>query len=318
MRVDFDVAMEVAAHEALIRQTYKDSKGVLTWCVGMTNATGHRVERYIGKPQPLQHCMNLFVWALTSYAEQVRRAFKDRPLTQAQFAAAVSFHWNTGAIGKASWVRHWLKGEDALARAAFMNWVTPPEIEERREKERDLFFDGEWSNDGTMLEFTKVRPSMAPDWSSGRRINVAEELRIAFGGSPDVVLDQAPDPDAVPAAPTLSPASVPTPKYRREPEEPMSAPIGHNGGPPLNPDLSPVDQTNKANKSAGGAVLGAGGIGGGIVFLWSLTPYFPVEWAGNPQAMIVLTGLFGSIFAGVSAWIGAYRATDRRFMDEPS
>lgn len=51
MRVDFNVAMEVAAYEALVRQTYKDSKGVLTWCVGMTNATGHRVERYIGKPQ---------------------------------------------------------------------------------------------------------------------------------------------------------------------------------------------------------------------------------------------------------------------------
>ena len=100
MRVDFDVAMEVAAHEALVRQTYKDSKGVLTWCVGMTSATGHRVERYIGKPQSVQHSMNLHAWALTSYARQVQDAFKARPLTQAQFAAAL--HWNTGATKRAS------------------------------------------------------------------------------------------------------------------------------------------------------------------------------------------------------------------------
>lgn len=58
--VDFDVTMEVAGHEALIRQTYKNGGGVLTWCVGMTNATGHKVERYIGKPASLQHCMNIY------------------------------------------------------------------------------------------------------------------------------------------------------------------------------------------------------------------------------------------------------------------
>lgn len=56
--VDFDVAIEVASHKALIRQTYKDSVGVLTWCVGMTNATGHKVDRYIGKLAALQHCVN--------------------------------------------------------------------------------------------------------------------------------------------------------------------------------------------------------------------------------------------------------------------
>ena len=51
--VDYDVAMEVAGHEAIIRQAYKDSKGIWTWSVGLTSATGHVVERYIGKPQSL-------------------------------------------------------------------------------------------------------------------------------------------------------------------------------------------------------------------------------------------------------------------------
>src|SRR5690554_2778121 len=123
--------LELASHEALVRQTYKDSVGVLTWAVGMTNATGHRVERYVGRPAPLQHCMNVFVWALRQYARQVDEAFAGHRLTESQYAAALSFHWNTGAIKRASWVQHWKAGRHTEARQAFMNWVTPPEITER-------------------------------------------------------------------------------------------------------------------------------------------------------------------------------------------
>ncbi|KFB10322.1 lysozyme [Nitratireductor basaltis] len=204
MRVDFNVAMEVAAHEALVRQAYKDVKGVLTWCVGMTNATGHRVERYIGKRATLQHCMNVYVWALTNYAEQVKEVFKDHPLTQAQFAAAVSFHWNTGAIRSATWVTHFKAGDMKRAREAFLQWRIPAAIIERREKEARLLFDGIWSNDGTMLEFTRVRPNLSIDWSSGRKTSVREEIRLAFEKMDRPELDQVPQPYAKPEQPTLS------------------------------------------------------------------------------------------------------------------
>lgn len=208
MTLTYRGALELASHEALVRQTYKDSVGVLTWCVGMTNATGHRVERYIGKPAPLQHCMNVFVWALRAYAKQVDEAFAGVPLTEAQYAAALSFHWNTGAIKRASWVKHWKAGRVAEARRTFMNWVTPKEITARRQKERDLFFDGKWSGDGTMTEYTRVRPNMTPDWSSARRVSVDKELRAAFAGNPPATVDQAPQPDAQPGAPTLTPSAV--------------------------------------------------------------------------------------------------------------
>lgn len=210
--VDAQVALEVAAHEALVRQTYVDSVGVKTWCVGMTNATGHTVERYIGKPQTVQHCMNIYAWALENYADGVRKAFKGVPISKAQFAAALSFHWNTGAIGRATWVSHFRKGDKAAARKAFMNWVTPKEITARRRKERDLFFDGSWSNDGTMTEFTRVTSRMTPDWSSAKRINVSKELAAAFGRPvKPPVIDQAPQPDAKPKAPTLTPKPTPKP-----------------------------------------------------------------------------------------------------------
>lgn len=203
--VDYDVAIEVATHEALIRQTYKDSRGILTWCVGMTNATGHTVERYIGKPASLSHCMRLYAWALSNYAEQVKQAFGRTKLTKAQFAAAVSFHWNTGKIRKASWVKSFIAGDVDAARRQFMLYRKPAEIIERREKERDLFFDGKWSNNGTMPEYVRLTSRMTPVWSSRIRTDVSAELKAAFARIETPVLDAAPKPDNKPAAPTLSP-----------------------------------------------------------------------------------------------------------------
>jgi lysozyme len=224
--IDYDVAMEVASHEALIRQAYKDSANVLTWCVGMTSATGHSVARYIGNPQPIQHCMNVYVWALRNYSEQVNEAFAGTKLTKAQYAAAVSFHWNTGAIKRASWVKKFKAGDIAGARKAFMNWVTPPEITGRRAAERDLFFDGKWSNNGTMTEFTRLRANMTPDWSSSKRINVSKELKAAFATNETVTVDIAPKPDAKPAAPTLSPRK-PSTETETKPQIPVEPVVVH-------------------------------------------------------------------------------------------
>jgi hypothetical protein len=152
--------------------------------------------------------MDVYVWALDNYAAGVRDVFKGHRLSKAQFAAALSFHWNTGAIKRATWVQHFKAGDMAAAKKAFMNWVTPPEIQGRREKERGLFFDGKWSNDGTMTEFTRLRANMQPDFSSGRRIDVEKELRTAFAIRTSPILDQKPQPDSVPAAPTLTPPTV--------------------------------------------------------------------------------------------------------------
>jgi GH24 family phage-related lysozyme (muramidase) len=171
------VALEVAHHEAVIRQAYKDSVGKWTWSVGLTNASGHNVERYIDSPQPLSKCLEVFVWALERYAEDVREVFSGYDLTEEQFAAALSFHWNTGAIKRASWVKHWKSGDYRTARKRFMDWKRPPEIEERRKAERDLFFVGVWHNQGTMPEYTRVHSNHTPDWSSRVERDVSATLR---------------------------------------------------------------------------------------------------------------------------------------------
>jgi GH24 family phage-related lysozyme (muramidase) len=182
MVVDYDVAMEVASHEAIIRQAYKDSEGVWTWSVGLTSATGHVVERYIGKPQSLEHCLRVYIWALDNYADAVRKAFTGVELSKEQFAAALSFHWNTGQIGKASWVRLFKAGKLAEAKKAFMNYSKPKAIVPRRQSERDLFFNGQWSNAGTMTEYTRVTAKGMPDWGSAKRIFVERELKAALAG----------------------------------------------------------------------------------------------------------------------------------------
>lgn len=178
-KITYKVALEVASHEAIVRQSYKDTKGIWTWSIGLTNASGHNVDRYIGKPQTLQRCLSVYVWALERYAKEVRSAF-TKPLTEAQFAAALSFHYNTGAIKRATWVKSFNAGKIDAAKAEIMNYKKPVEIIPRRQKERDLFFNGIWSNKGTILEY-QVNSKSQP--VSPKSINIEKELKEAFAGN---------------------------------------------------------------------------------------------------------------------------------------
>lgn len=181
MKVTRRVALEVVHHEGIVREAYKDSVGVWTWSVGLTNSSGHNVERYIDKPQSLEHCLGVFVWALDNYADAVRKAFPGG-LTEEQFAAALSFHWNTGAISTATWVKQWNAGDQSKARKSIMNWKSPPEIIPRRKAERDLFFDGKWSGTGMVTEYP-VTASHTPAWNLAKRVDISDALDAAMGAT---------------------------------------------------------------------------------------------------------------------------------------
>ncbi len=172
------IAAELVGHEAIVQEWYLDSQKVGTWGVGVTNASGHNVDRYKDNPQPIAKCLEVYVWLLSEkYAPAVRAAFAGHNLTEAQFAAALSFHYNTGSISKASWVRFWKEGEIAKARTSFMEWRKPPEIIERRQAECDLFFKGEWSGDGMATVFPVRKPSYTPHWGGGKRVDVLTPLK---------------------------------------------------------------------------------------------------------------------------------------------
>ena len=59
---------------------------------------------------------------LLRYAADVARALGNAPTSQSQFDALVSFHYNTGAIGRATLTRRHREGDYAGAQAEFARW----------------------------------------------------------------------------------------------------------------------------------------------------------------------------------------------------
>ncbi|RJY09029.1 lysozyme [Aurantiacibacter aquimixticola] len=64
-----------------------------------------------------------FLADVKRYAAEVDAAIGDTPTTQAQFDAMVSFHYNTGAIGKATLTRKHRAGDHAGAAREFDRWT---------------------------------------------------------------------------------------------------------------------------------------------------------------------------------------------------
>jgi len=166
-------ALEIICHEAIVQEAYKDSKGIWTWSVGLTNAAGINVLAYKDNPQSLEVCLAAYINRLkTAYLPAVLEAFHDYPLQEHELTAALSFHYNTGAIKSASWVQSVRHGHIEQAKVEMMNWRKPASIIERREKERDLFFDGHWCNDGLSLVYPVRKPSYTPDWGRAKKVDV--------------------------------------------------------------------------------------------------------------------------------------------------
>jgi lysozyme len=202
--ITYKTALEIVTHEAIVRQTYYDGGGVPTWSVGLTSATGHKVERYWKSPQSLDHCLRVYIWALNNYADEVRKAFVGCALTEAEFAAALSFHWNTGKISEASWVKSFKAGKIGDAKAQFMLYDKPASIIDRRRAECALFFEGIWKGNGKVTEWTRVKSDGHIDWSSAKIIDISTELRAAIAGdipASDKVIVEEKVPVPVPVTP---------------------------------------------------------------------------------------------------------------------
>lgn len=57
------------------------------------------------------------------FAAQVARAIGDAPTSPGQFDALVSFHYNTGAIARATLTKRHIAGDHAGAATEFGNWI---------------------------------------------------------------------------------------------------------------------------------------------------------------------------------------------------
>jgi lysozyme len=178
------IAIELIAHEGIAREAYKDSVGVWTWSVGVTDASGHVVfPRYKDQPQPLEHCLGVYLWLLrTRYLPPVLAAFGSHEPTEAELGAALSFHWNTGAISRASWIARFVRGHVEDARRAMLEWARPASLLERRKREAALFFDGTWTNDGTARVYAVSKPGYRP--TGAKRVDIRPVIEGLFASNP--------------------------------------------------------------------------------------------------------------------------------------
>ena len=128
-------------HEGVVLKAYRDVVGVLTIGCGLTKASG------VVDPQPgmaitREEASRLLAEALQrNYEPAVAREMPSAE--QHEFDAGVSFHFNTGAIARASWVDAWILGEWDLAHAKLLLWnkgggKVLPGLVRRREEEFSL------------------------------------------------------------------------------------------------------------------------------------------------------------------------------------
>jgi lysozyme len=90
------------------------------WTIGW-GATGPGIRK--GTIWTQHECDARLEGDVARHAADVARAIGKAPTTQAQFDALVSFHYNTGAIGRATLTRLHVAGDHAGAAREFNRWV---------------------------------------------------------------------------------------------------------------------------------------------------------------------------------------------------
>lgn len=94
--------------------------GGAPWTIGW-GATGPGIDP--GTIWTQEQCDARLEHDLVRFAAEVRRALGDAPTSQNQFDALVSFHYNTGAIARATLTKLHRKGDHAGAAAEFDKWI---------------------------------------------------------------------------------------------------------------------------------------------------------------------------------------------------
>ena len=211
----------LALHEGIVPAPYYDSVHVRTYGIGHTAAAGapDPVSLPTGMPADLDAALAdvfaTFRRDVAKYEAAVNRAVKV-PVTQAQFDALVSFHYNTGAIGRASLVKRLNAGDVAGAATGFLAWMKPPEIKDRRTAEFALFANGTYpTGQVTVWQVSKAGKVI---WKPARRLNMPQVLDLLRGAhvseTPVSVTRPAPHVNAkAPKRPAQSakPAAPPAP-----------------------------------------------------------------------------------------------------------
>ncbi|MBV7264886.1 lysozyme [Erythrobacter ani] len=106
-------------------EAYPDpGTGAEPWTIGWgaTGSDGHGGRISAGTVWTQEQCDTRLTNDLKRYAAGVARAIGDAPTTQNQFDAMVSFHYNTGAIARATLTRRHIARDYEGAAGEFARW----------------------------------------------------------------------------------------------------------------------------------------------------------------------------------------------------
>ena len=187
MRTSDAGIIALIGHEGVVPAPYMDSVGVPTYGVGHTAAAGAPDPNKLplGMPDDLDAALvqvfEVFKRDLERYEASVAAAIKV-PVSQHEFDAAVSFHFNTGAIGRASWVKSLNNGDRDAAAEQIMNWSKPQEIIPRRQSEQKLFEHGIYPKEG--ITVWTVGDNRKIKWVPAARLDPKEAMKLMRGSGP--------------------------------------------------------------------------------------------------------------------------------------
>lgn len=191
-------------HEGIVPGPYLDSANPPVWTYGIGHAETSGLPpnpRNMKRGMPadldveLATVFDVFRRDLAKYEAAVAKVLPN--VKQHEFDAAVSFHYNTGAIGRATWVRTLSIGDVALAAKQIMDWRKPPEIIKRREAERDLMLLGRYPTGAVTV--WQVSDAGKVIWKPAMTLPANEALAMLRG--PVVPGKPAPEPAKKPATP---------------------------------------------------------------------------------------------------------------------
>jgi lysozyme len=135
--------------EGVVLRAYRDIVGVWTIGAGLTAASGVVVPKF-GMVITRDEATRLLKQALEkNYEPAVEKVMSEQP-QQHEFDAGLLFHFNTGAIARASWVKAWQTGQPAAAiRNAMMLWNKAGGrvvrgLQLRRQREADLLLESRY------------------------------------------------------------------------------------------------------------------------------------------------------------------------------
>lgn len=165
MQMSAEGRADLKAEEGEVLKAYLCPAGRWTIGVGLTSASGV-VKVRPGMIISREESDRLLTEALRkNYEPGVAKAMPGAK--QHEFDAGGSFHFNTGAIGSATWVKRWrAKADAALIRAGLMAWTKGggkvlPGLKARRTREAAMLLEGRYSTAKPLVLKTAARTASA-------------------------------------------------------------------------------------------------------------------------------------------------------------